>query len=288
MWSRLAIVASLLLALPLVGCTPRRTGSDIVVSFYPLQFVAQRIVGSRYRVVDLAQLGVEPHDLELRPRQIAEVAEAKVAFYEKGMQPSVDEAIEQNRPAHVVDAASVVHLHHGDGGLDPHFWQDPILLSRVAAAFAAEMEAADPSQAAAYRRRLASLQADLSGLDADIRAGLAHCRVRSIVVSHDAFEYYGRRYGLDVHAIAGLSPDAEPSAKRLAQLADLARQLGVTTVFSETLASPRLAQTLASDAGLRTAVLDPIEGLTSKDPHADYLSLMRANLRALQGAGGCS
>ena len=172
--------------------------------------------------------------------------------------------------------------------MDPHFWQDPALLSRVSAAFTSEMAKADPAHAAEYRRRLASLQADLADLDDEIKAGLAHCRVRSVVVSHDAFEYYGRRYGLDVHAIAGLSPDAEPSAKRLGQLADLAKSLGITTIFSETLASPRLADTLASDAGLHTAVLDPIEGLSSSDPRADYLSLMRQNLRALQQAGGCS
>ncbi|MBV9830288.1 MAG: zinc ABC transporter substrate-binding protein [Marmoricola sp.] len=288
MWRVTVAGLALLLALPLSACSARPTRDEVVVSFYPLQFVAQRIVGSRFPVVDLAHPGVEPHDLELSPRQIATIASAKVAFYEQGLQPSVDDAIDQNRPAHVVDAASVVHLRPGDGGLDPHFWQDPTLLSRVSAAFAAAMEKADPAHAAEYRTRLASLLADLTALDREIRTGLAHCRVRSIVVSHDAFEYYGRRYGLDVHAIAGLSPDAEPSAQRLGQLADLARSLGITTVFSETLASPRLADTLASDAGLHTAVLDPIEGLSSRDPHADYLSLMRQNLRALQKAGGCT
>jgi zinc transport system substrate-binding protein len=288
MWRTAAPALALLLALPLVGCTPRRTGSDVVVSFYPLQYVATRIVGSHAHVVDLTRPGVEPHDLELRPTQIAAVSAAKVAFYEKGLQPAVDDAISQNRPAHVVDVASLVHLHRGDGGLDPHFWQDPVLLARVAAGFTAAMVRADPDHASDYRLNLAALDTDLRELDGELRAGLAQCRTRSVVVSHDAFEYLGRRYDLHVHAIAGLSPDAEPSAKRLSDLADLAQRTGVSTIFSETLVSPRLAQTLADDAGLRTAVLDPIEGLTSKDPNADYLSLMRTNLGALQQAGGCS
>ena len=293
MWRTVAPALALLLALPLVGCTPRRTGSDVVVSFYPLQYVATRIVGSHAHVVDLTRPGVEPHDLELRPTQIATVAAAKVAFYEKGLQPAVDDAISQNRPAHVVDVASLVHLHNGDGGVDPHFWQDPVLLARVAAGFTTAMVRADPDHASDYRLNLAALDADLRELDGELRAGLAHCRTRSVVVSHDAFEYLGRRYDLHVHAIAGLSPDAEPSAKRLSDLADLARRTGVSTIFSETLVSPRLAQTLADDAGLGTAVLDPIEGLTSKSQsfdgrNADYLSLMRANLRALQRAGGCT
>ena len=293
MWRSLALVLALLLALPLAGCAPRRTGSDVVVSFYPLQYVATRIVGAHAHVVDLTKPGVEPHELELRPTQIATVAAAKVAFYEKGLQPAVDDAISQNRPDHVVDVASLVHLHQGDGGVDPHFWQDPVLLAKVAAGFTEEMVRADPAHAADYRRNLAALDADLRELDHELRVGLAHCRTRSVVVSHDAFEYLGRRYGLDVHAIAGLSPDAEPSAKKLADLADLAHRTGVSTIFSETLASPRLAQTLADDAGLHTEVLDPIEGLTSKAQSigggkADYLSLMRANLHALQRAGGCT
>jgi zinc transport system substrate-binding protein len=292
MWRSVALVLALLLVLPLAGCTPRRTGSDVVVSFYPLQYVATRIVGSHVHVVDLTRPGVEPHDLELRPTQIATVAAAKVAFFEKGLQPAVDDAISQNRPAHVVDVASLVHLHEGDGGVDPHFWQDPVLLARVAAGFTKTMERADPEHADDYRHNLAALDADLRTLDGEYRSGLAHCRTRSLVVSHDAFEYLGRRYDLHVHAIAGLSPDAEPSAKRLADLADLARKTGVSTIFSELLASPSLAETLADDAGLRTAVLDPIEGLSSKSQSidgrkADYLSIMRANLHALQLAGGC-
>ncbi len=288
MWRMLALALALLLALPLTGCTPRRTGSEVVVSFYPLQYVATRIVGSHAKVVDLTKPGVEPHDLELRPRQIASVAAAKVAFYERGLQPAVDDAIAQNRPAHVVDVASLVHLQPGDGGVDPHFWQDPVLLAKVAAGFTAEMVRADPAHAADYRGNLAALDTDLRTLDHEYRVGLAHCRTRNLVVSHDAFEYLGRRYGLHVHAIAGLSPDAEPSAKRISDLAALAQRAGVSTIFSETLASPRLAQTLADDAGLHTQVLDPVEGLTSQDPKADYLSLMRANLHAMQRAGGCS
>ena len=149
------------------------------------------------------------------------------------------------------------------------------------------MQKADPEHAATYRRNDARLQKDLASLDEETRTALAHCRIRTLVVSHDAFEYFGRRYGLSVDAIAGLSPDAEPSAKRLSELADLVRADGVTTVFSERLVSPRVADTLASEAGVRTAVLDPMEGL-AKGSDEDYLTLMRANVKALRTAGRCS
>ena len=285
----LLLLVVLLLGAPFTACAAtNRSGEQVVVSFYPLQYVAQRIVGAHAEVTTLTKPGVEPHELELRPSQIADIASADVVLYEKGLAPSFDDAVAQNTPEHVVDTTSTVPLRQGDGSEDPHFWQDPTLLAKVASAFTTTMAKADPGHAATYRANDAKLQSDLAALDQELKQGLAHCRTRTLVVSHDAFEYYGRRYGLDVRPIAGLSPDAEPSAKHLAQLADLAKTDGITTIFSETLASPKLADTLASDVGITTAVLDPIEGLTSADPHADYLSLMRQNLRAIQRASGCT
>jgi zinc transport system substrate-binding protein len=223
---------------------------------------------------------------------VARISGATVVFYEKGLQPAVDDAVKNNGPDHRVDAADTIHLRHGnsseDGDLDPHFWLDPTLLAKVADSFTTEMSKADPKHAADFAAGNAGLQRDLKTLDDEYRAGLRTCTTRTVVVSHDAFEYLGARYDLDVHAITGLSPDAEPSAKHLQELADLIRTDKITTVFSERLASPRLADTLADDIGIRTAVLDPIEGLTSKNPDDDYLSLMRENLKALREAGGCS
>jgi zinc transport system substrate-binding protein len=294
MWRRLPLALALLLPAGLLsGCAVGDGGEpDVVASFYPLQYVAQRVVGDHAKVINLTAPGVEPHDVELSPRQVARISGAKVVFYEKGLSPAVDDAVKNNGPDRRVDAADAVHLRHGDtsedGDIDPHFWLDPTLLARVSQRFTDEMSKADPEHAADFATGNDRLQTDLQKLDREYRAGLAHCTTRTVVVSHDAFEYLGARYGLDVHPITGLSPDAEPSAKHLSELADLSRKDKITTVFSERLASPRLADTLAGDLGIHTAVLDPIEGLTSSDPDDDYLSLMRANLAALREAGGCS
>ena len=289
MWRWVVVSAAAVLMTAGCGQGHRSDGrAQVVTSFYPLQYVAERIGGVHVQVSNLTAPGVEPHDLELAPRQVADLSAADVVVYEKGLQPSVDQAIANDTPARSVDAAAVVSLRPGDGGVDPHFWQDPTLLAEVADVFTTTMVRADPAHAADYRAGDRRLQDDLTLLDRELRAGLRTCRTRSVVVSHDAFEYLARRYGLQVHAIAGLSPDAEPSAQRLSQLGALARATHVTTVFSERLASPKLADTLAGELGLTTAVLDPIEGLSSSDPHADYLSLMRANLAALRTAGGCT
>lgn len=286
----LPLVLALGLAL-LAGCAEESDSGkpEVVASFYPLQYVAERIVGDHAEVTNLTRPGVEPHDLELSPRQTADLAGADVVLHEEGLQPAVDEAVRNESPEHVVDAASVVDLRpvEGEDGVDPHFWLDPTLLAEVGQEFTRAISEADPTHAESYRAANQELQGDLLALDREFRDGLAECRSRALVVSHDAFGYLGRRYDLEVLPIAGLSPDAEPSPRHLAELADLIRTKNITTVFSEQLASPKLADTLASDLDISTAVLDPIEGLTSSDESADYASLMRENLAAIEKAGGC-
>jgi zinc transport system substrate-binding protein len=299
MKARIPVILAVAALLPLVvACGPRDSGRPTVVtSFYPLYFIADRVAGRFNDVVDLTPPGVEPHEYELTVRQVAEVDNATVGFYEKGMAPSIDQAMANDAPDHALDVGSVVHLAapvEGSGvestadDRDPHFWQDPVRMAEATRAFAATMANADPTHARYYRTHGDALVGDLQQLDRDYRRTLAQCQVSTVVVSHDAFEYLARRYHLDIVPIAGIEPDAEPSLQRLHDLASVIRTHRVTTVFFETLAGPALAKSLASDTGASTGVLDPIEGLTSADPHATYDSLMRQNLAALAKAGDCS
>jgi len=296
-WMVAAVTMGLVATLT-TGCRGPRSGDHTVVaSFYPLYFIAERVAGRYNDVIDLTPKGVEPHEYELTVRQVAEIDLARVGFYEHGVAPSIDQAMANDSPAHVLDVASVVDLAGpvtGSGvestsdDKDPHFWQDPTLMAEATRAFADTMAGADPAHASYYRNQGARLVQDLNRLDATYSRTLASCRIRTVVVSHDAFEYLARRYHVDVVPIAGLEPDAEPSLQRLHDLSNLIRDRGVTTVFFETLASPDLARSLAGDVGIESAVLDPIEGLTSTDPHATYLTLMRQNLAALAKAGECT
>ena len=286
---RLTATAGVLAAAVLLGgCGGPSDGADrrptVVTSFYPLQYVAQRIVGGHATVTNLTHPGQEPHDLELSVRQTADLVDADVVAFERGFQAAVDDAVDQSSPEHVVDAAESADL----SGDDPHFWLDPTKLARVAGALQQQVAAADPENAAAYARNLQAVQRDLARLDRAFRSGLAGCRVDTIVVSHDAFGYLGRRYGLDVVGINGLSPDAEPSPSHIRALQGLITRDRITTVFSEELASPAFANSLAGDLGIRTAVLDPIEGLGPATADQDYLSLMRRNLRTLREANRCT
>jgi zinc transport system substrate-binding protein len=296
-WLVSAVTLGLVATLTASCQWPRSGEHTVVTSFYPLYFIAERVSGRYNDVVDLTPPGVEPHEYELTVRQVAQIDTARVGFYEHGVAPSVDQAMANDSPDHALDVSEVVHLAApvtGSGvestsdDKDPHFWQDPTLMAEATSAFADTMASADPAHAAYYRAQGRRLVRQLDALDAAYARTLATCRITTVVVSHDAFEYLARRYHVEVVPIAGLEPDAEPSIQRLHDLSTLISARGVTTVFFETLASPDLADSLAGDLGIRTAVLDPIEGLSSDDTQATYLTLMRQNLAALAKAGDCS
>lgn len=290
-------------AVPSPGPAPGSEGGQrtVAAAFYPLAWASERVAGDRWTVDNLTSPGGEPHDLELSVNQTLRVSDADLVVYESGFQPAVDAAVDQTASGAVLDAARVVdlkafaeedadhagHAGHADHGeLDPHFWLDPTRMADLGDAVAERLAELEPRFAATYRANAAAVRADLERLDREYADGLADCRRTTVVVNHDAFGYLDR-YGLEIHPILGITPEAEPSAGTLADLRRVIAEDGVTTVFTETLASPKSAESLARDAGVRTAVLDPVEGLPSADSSEDYLSLMRANLAALKEANGC-
>ncbi|GGU40836.1 metal ABC transporter substrate-binding protein [Streptomyces lavendofoliae] len=288
---------------------------DVVASFYPMQFLAERIGGDHVSVTTLTKPGVEPHDLELKPKQIGELGEADYILYLKGIQPAVDDAIKQAGVKNTVDAGTLTelekhgtatdgHAHEGEGhgqdehggehdahageeaGADPHIWLDPVKYTEVAKGVGASLEKADPDNAAAYRKNTDELVKKLDALHGKFERGLRNTRTKTFITTHSAFGYLAERYGLDQEGISGVDPESEPSPARIKELQDTAKKDDVTTVFFETLASDKTAKTLARDTGLGTDVLDPLEGITDRSRGADYIEVMEANLAALQKALG--
>jgi zinc transport system substrate-binding protein len=271
---------------------------DVAAAFYPVAFAAQQVGGKRVDVTNLTPVGAEPHDLELTSDQVDQLLDAKVAFVlGSGFQPAVEDAAARRDDATVELLPKVVDTQGGkiaeegeEGGVDPHVWLDPVLMSQLVGEVERGLAEADPKGAATYERNARALQDKLAELDARYRQRLTGCARDLLVTSHDAFGYLAARYGLRQEGVAGLSPDDEPDAARLGDLAQLARDEGVTTVFTEETVSPRIARTLAREAGgLRTQVLSPLESLTKKqrDAKANYFTLMDANLDKIANALGC-
>jgi zinc transport system substrate-binding protein len=304
---RIAVVTATVVASALTGCsagagtgTPSSPGQiSVTVAAYPLQFLAERIVGDAGVVTNLTAPGTEPHDLELTARQIAAMAATDAVVYIPGFQAAVDQAIASTPPKLAIDVtAGLSLLKASDDGAeegagdhntyDPHIWLSPANMVTMAHTISTALSTAEPQLATALAANTAALVTDLTTLGDSYRTGLATCQRTQFITSHAAFGYLARDYGLQQIPIAGLDPTQEPTAARIAAVHQLARQYGVTTIFFETLVSDTVAKSIAGDLGLKTAVLDPIEGITASSAGTNYVEVMRSNLTALEEANGCS
>lgn len=272
------VLIGVVVALALGACGGGSTPDDgrvrIVAGFAPLAEIAERVGNDSVDVENLTPAGAEAHDLELTTDQVDAIEDADlVLFLGGGFQPAVEAAAARSD-------ATALDLLEGEEGDDPHIWLDPVAMARLATKVRASLpdDAVDAEAADAY-------VAELEALHDEFTEGLADCDRRVIVTAHDAFGRLAERYDLEDVAITGISPEAEPDPRRVATLADLIQRTGATTVFTEVLVSPEIAETLAREAGAETAVLDPIESFAAEND--DYGTVMRRNLTVLREALGC-
>ena len=313
-------------ALALSACSSSATSSSssssqassasrmkVMASFYPLQYLTEKIGGDLVEVESLTPPGAEPHDLELSNQKVQQLSQAGAVVYLKGFQSAVDKAIELNAPKTVIDVSPSVdlvdaekheseldvaeeaaghdHEHseeahdHDHGSTDPHFWLDPTRMASAATHIGDALAQADPANAETYKKNAASVKSQMEALSKKLVDGTSKCQHKEFVTSHEAFGYLADRTGLTQLGLSGLDPDSTPSPARLKQISDAVKAKGITTIFTEELLSPKVAETLANDLGITTAVLDPIE--SQADASKDYAAVMDENLSALQKALSC-
>ncbi|MEK7152777.1 MAG: metal ABC transporter substrate-binding protein [Patescibacteria group bacterium] len=262
---------------------------DVVVSYYPLYDFVRQIGGDKVRATNLTPAGSEPHDYEPSPSALVGIRKADVFVYNGGMEPWADKFLDEYRHVAVKTSKGITLLEGDEHGHDPHFWLDPIFAQRIVTNIRDGVIKADPSNKAYYTKNAKAYNDKLAGLDKDFVRGLKACRQDTIISSHNAFSYLALRYGFTVEAIAGISPEQEPSAARLAELSRIVTEKHIGYVFFESLVSPRLADTIAQETGAKTLVFDPIEGLSDEDQKQgkDYLSVQRENLSNLRTALAC-
>jgi len=276
---------------------PNGTKLNVTASYYPLYDFAKQVGGDKVQAVNVTPAGAEPHDYEPTPQQLVEAQKTDVFIYNgAAMEQWVNKFLPDFKRT-VIKGSNGIDLQAGaneDGTFtagvkDPHFWLDPILAEQIVNNIRDGLTKADPADKAYFAANADSYKAKLAQLDKDYQTGLASCQTRTIVTSHAAFGYLGKRYNLDVASIAGLSPDQEPSAAKLAELSQLVKDKGIKYVFFESLVSPRLAETVAQETGAKTAVFDPIEGISDADQKQgkDYLSVQKENLANLRTALSC-
>lgn len=288
----------------------------ISATFYPLGSFAEAVGGEHVTVEALTPAGSEPHDYEPSPRDIERILTSDLFLANgAGLDPwaedltdelnmhnvrmiimtqdmrnlivtSGDEHDEEDEEKHMDEDED----EHREGNTDPHIWLDPIHAKSIVDRIADALVEIDGAHADAYRANAEAYKQQLDALDAQYKQDLASCALNKVIVSHAAFAYLADRYGFEMHPISGLSPEEEPSPRRLAELSHVAKENDIDVILFETLVSPKLSEALAREVGATTLVLNPLEGLTPDEvaQGMDYISVMRDNLKSLQTALRCS
>lgn len=297
---------------------PQQSKLKVVTSFYPLYEFSRQVAGDKAEVINLVPTGVEPHDWEPTAQDMKLIQEAGVFVYNgAGLESWTDKVLSSfnKDKATIVEASksmellegseqeeddhdhghdhgkeevkeSGTHDHEHEHASDPHVWLDPVLAQKEVQAIQAALEQADPANKETYKKNAEAYIAKLQELDKSFTEGLASVKRKEFVTQHAAFGYMAKRYGLTQLPIAGLSPEQEPTPSKMGDIIKFAKEKQVKTIFFETLVSPKVAETVAKELGAKTAVLNPIEGLTDEDKarNLDYIGIMKQNLAALKTA----
>ncbi len=262
---------------------------DVVTSLYPLYYFASVVGGDHAHVINITPAGVEAHEFEPTTQDVVKIQHSDLLLLNGHIEVWAP-AMQKNLIGKDVEVLVINENLFAEHSTDPHVWLSPELAQHQVAIIAEAFKKEDPKNASYYQKNADELIASLQELDSAYRQGLATCQKRDIVTAHAAFGYLAQEYNLNQVAISGLSPEEEPSARKLAELATFVREKQVKYIFFEELTSPRFSQTLAQETGVETLVLNPAEGLTPEDEAKgeNYFTIMEANLANLEKALVCN
>jgi len=274
---------------------PSTNKLKIVATFYPLAHFASQVGGSLVDVQNITPAGAEPHDYEPTPQDIVKVYDSRIFILNGG---GLDTWAEKIEPDIKSSGIEVINMHNvidfikltdKNFAFDPHIWLDPVLVQQETRAIKDALARVDPGNAGVYGANAENYVSKLKDLDGQYQSGLANCRIHDIITSHSAFEYLAKRYNFNQISVTGLSPDAEPSSQKIAEISYLAKNKNIKYIFFETLVSPKISQTIANEIGAQAIAFNPLEGLTKEEINSGktYLSEMQNNLVILRKALEC-
>lgn len=290
------LIASIIFLANRNGGLQKSNKLQVTASFYPMYFFAKQIGGDKADVYDITPASTEPHDYEPTTQDIVRIETSDLLILNGGMlEPwgdKIKDDVQGGRPMIVTAGSGIITKKMQEQGQtvqDPHIWLNPTLAKDEVANIEKGYESIDPKDATYFKANEQKLIKQLEDLDKEYKTELSQCKLNDFVTSHAAFAYMAQQYHLNQIAISGVSPDEEPSSQKLADIANLVKQKGISVIFFESLVSPKLSDTIAQETGAKTLVLDPLEGIPQDqlDKGADYFSIMQQNLTNLQEALQC-
>ena len=261
----------------------------VIASFFPLYDFARNVGGDRAEVSVMVPAGIEPHDWEPTPRDIADAENADMIVYNGA---GFERWVSAINAKFAVDTSIGIQLMQGveegvheESGLDPHIWLDPVLAKQQVEAITDGFVQIDPVNSGYYHQNAQRYIAELDSLDSFIRSNLSNCELRDFIAFHNAFSYFANRYNLTQHSIQGISPEGDVLPQRIQEIKDLAATLGINVIYAEDLIDPRLANVIASEIpNGQVLVLSPIEGVKREEIEQglSYIDKMRENIQNLK------
>lgn len=281
---------------------------QVMTTFYPMYEFTKQVVGDKGDIELLIPAGTELHDFEPSAKDLAKISDSDVFVYNSpeletwtdNLTDTIDtkqtEIIQASKDIKLMEGTeheheeahdhdTQEHEEHGHSHeLDPHVWLDPALAIKEVETIRDQLSKKYPDDKAAFEKNAASYIDELKKLDEEFQTAFKDAKNKTFVTQHAAFGYLANQYGLTQEAIAGISPDQEPSPSRLSELKHYVDDNQVKVIYFEENASSKVAETLSKETGVKLEVLNPLESLTDKQikDGEDYLSVMRENLAALK------
>jgi zinc transport system substrate-binding protein len=300
---------------------PQISKIRVIASFYPLYEFSKNIAGDKADISTFTPIGIEPHDWEPSTGDLIALKKSDVFVHNGGgMEPFVEKLIDSGEYSNVLFVETTHGLdliktneeheeheeqehtneehteansdnmdHDHEFPYDPHVWLDPILAKEQVMIIKDALIKVDTDNAQYYEDNANTYSAKLDSLDSKIKTELSNCNKDTIVPFHNAFSYFGARYGIEIHALSGIAPESEATASELKEIIDFVKENEIKVIFAEELVDPKLANVLADEAGTQVLILSPLEGITPEEQEkgTSYLEKMEENLMNIKVALEC-
>lgn len=275
------------------------TRLQVVTSFYPLYEFTKAVGGDKIDLTTLIPFGVEPHDWEPSPQKISQLQNADLIIYNGiGFDSWLKDRVDKSKLVDVSDGVHLIELQQEDkestnvkSSFDPHIWLDPIIAKNISKSISSYLIKLDPTNSDYYKQNTDRFVEQLDLLDDHIKKSLSDCKLNEFISFHEAFQYLANRYGLTQYSVQGLSPEGEILPQQISKIISLAKNLNISTIYSEDLRDPRLAEILASEIpNGNVLVLSPIEGIdkVEQENNISYIDKMKTNINNLAIGLGCN
>lgn len=307
-----AIMSILVALIILSSCSsgnvkPESGKITVYTSFYTMYDFTMKIGGDKVNVINMVPAGMEPHEWEPSPKDIAGLSKASLFIYSgAGMESWAGKVLESinNDNLIAVETSKQIplekseHSHEHEGTeqdeegshdsheYDPHVWLNPMYAKIQMKAIKDALVQADPENSRYYEENFNYYAEKLDQLDKKYKEAASSFSRKEIVVSHAAYGYLCSAYGLEQLALEGTASGSEPDSGTMGKIIDFVTEHDVKVIFYDGFSSSKVADQVARETGARTAVLNPLEGISDDDLKAgkDYFSVMEENLKALSDA----